>query len=91
VDLMSGVVQGDVRVLDHPGLELAGFLGPARRAAVQRVADAEELSLTVSGLISVGALGDGGRLRAAEAAECLDDPLLVPVAPVVLARITPPG
>ena len=61
--------------LDH--LTVKSALGPL----AEDFQVAEELSLIVSGLISVGALGDGGRLRAAEAAECLDDPLLVLVAP----------
>ena len=73
-------MRGDFRVPDHPGEETAGFVGPARRGAVERVADAVELGLVVSGLISVDALDEGGRLGAAEAAERLDDALLVPVA-----------
>jgi hypothetical protein len=75
------VVRGDVRVPDHPGEELAGFLRPARCRAVQRVADTVELSLVIFGLLSEDALDDRGRLGAAEAAERLDDALLVPVAP----------
>src|SRR5215468_5938209 len=78
--LVTAVVRGDVRVPDHPGEEPAGFVGPARRGAVERVADAVELGLVVSGLISVDALDDAGRLGAAEAAERLDDELLVIVA-----------
>src|SRR5207244_6149013 len=64
-----------------PGQELAGFPGPAGRAAVKRVADPDELSLIVPGLISVGAPRDGGCLGAAEAAERLDDALLIAAAP----------
>ena len=44
-------------------------------------ADPVELSLIVPGLISVGAPRDFGCLRAAEAAERLDDALLVAAAP----------
>lgn len=47
---------------------------------MQRVADAVELSLAIFGVPSEDALDDGGCLVAAEAAECLDDALLVPVA-----------
>lgn len=50
-------------------------------ATVKRVADAVELSLVIFGLVSADALDDGGGLGAAEAAECLDDALLVTVAP----------
>src|SRR5256885_16280463 len=34
--LVTGVVRGDFRVPDHPGQETAGFVGPARRGAVER-------------------------------------------------------
>src|SRR5450432_4002585 len=76
-------MRGDVRVPDHPGQELAGLPGPARRGAVERVADAVELSLEILGVLGVDALDDGGRFGAAEAAECLDD---APPAPVAASR-----
>ena len=40
-----------------------------------------EVSVGLLGLLGEGALGDGGCFGAAEAAECLGDALLVPVAP----------
>src|SRR5580693_7605594 len=70
----------DVRVPDHPGQEPAGLLGPARRGAVERVADAVELSLKILGVPGVDALDEGGRFGAAEAAERLDDARPAPVA-----------
>src|SRR5260370_40438978 len=73
-------MRDDVRVPDHPGQELAGLLGPARRGAVERVADAVELSLEILGVRGVDALDDGGRFGAAEAAERLDDSRPAPVA-----------
>src|SRR6185437_8570771 len=80
-ELVAVVVSGDVRVPDHPGQEPAGLLGPARRGAVKRVADAGELSLEIPGVrgvtvpaVGADALDDGGRLGPADAAERLDDP-----------------
>src|ERR1700689_5370404 len=73
-------MRGDVRVPDHPGQELAGFLGPARRGAVERVADAVELSLEILGVLGVDTLDDGGRFGAADAAKRLDDARPAPVA-----------
>ena len=88
---LTGVVQVHVHVLDHPGQELAGFPGPAGRGAVQRVADPAELSLVIPGLIGVGAPRDVGRLGAAEAAERLDDALLVAAAPGGVGQDDPAG
>src|SRR5579859_7428732 len=58
-DLVLVVVRGDVRVPDHPGQEPAGLLGPARRGAVKRVADAGEVSLEILGVrrVTVPAVG----------------------------------
>jgi hypothetical protein len=58
---------------------------PSRACCCKRVADPVELSLIVPGLISIGAPRDGGCLGPAEAAERLDDALLVR-----LIRIRPP-
>src|SRR5580700_5949126 len=73
-------MRGDVRVPDHPGQELAGFLGPARRGAVERVADAVELSLKILAVPGVDALDKGGRFGAADPAERLDDTRPAPMA-----------
>src|ERR1700722_9523274 len=73
-------MRGDVRVPDHPGQELAGLLGPARRGAVERVADAVELSLEILGIPGVDALDEGAGSGAADAAERLDDARAAPVA-----------
>jgi catechol 2,3-dioxygenase-like lactoylglutathione lyase family enzyme len=62
-------------------VESMGFLGPTGLPAVQRVADAVELSLDIFGVLSEHALDDDGCFVAAEAAECLDDTLLFPVTP----------
>jgi hypothetical protein len=95
------VVRGDVWVPDYPGQELAGLPGPARRGAVNRVADAGELSLEILGVrgvtapaVCADALDDGGRLGAADAAERLDVSTTRGSSQwpqVVLARMTPPG
>lgn len=57
------------------------MLRPSRACRCKAVADAVEVSVDLFGLLSEAALDDGGCLGAAEAAECLDDALLVPVAP----------
>jgi hypothetical protein len=74
------VVRADIQARDGPGPAQAGFFGPAGLAAIQRVADAFELSVGLFGVLSEAALDGGGCLVAADAAERLDDALLVPVA-----------
>jgi len=75
------VVRADIQARDGPGPAQAGLFGPAGLAAIQRVADAFELSVGLFGVLSEAALDGGGCLVAADAAERLDDALLVPVAP----------
>ena len=84
-------MRADVPARDGPGPAQAGFFGPAGLAAIQREADAFELSVGLFGVVSKAALDGGGCLVAADAAERLDDALLVPVASGRVGQDDAPG
>ena len=88
---MPVVVRADVPARDGPGPAQAGFFGPAGLGAIQRVADASELSVGLFGVLSEAALDGGGCLVAADTAERLDDALLVPVASGRVGQDDAPG